>query len=114
MKNLKRGVITLHDIRNILVHIHSVEEGCDVVAWFREQGYYTRALKPSDYVSYPYFGIDLYGGEFILTGFGDPSRRHDYIVEYEDWLNEYVSGVDIDEASFYEVLNLGFEVANNG
>ena len=104
------------DIKNLVVHIRSVEQGHDVVAWFAEQGYHTEALVPDIYMEYPYFYV--YDKEdMILSGRSiPPVSKFDILLEYEDWLEatQQVSDFEIDEVSFCEVLNLGFEVANNG
>lgn len=104
------------DIKNLVVHIHSVEQGHDVVAWFAEQGYHTDALVPGYYMDYPYFHIYSEENKLLSGNRVYPKGNRFVVLEYEDWLEatQQVSDFEIDEVSFCEVLNLGFEVANNG
>lgn len=104
------------DIKNLVVHIRSVEQGCDVVAWFAEQGYHTEALVPDIYMDYPYFHVYDRECKIISGRMSPPISKFAILLEYEDWLEatQQVSDFEIDEVSFCEVLNMGFEVANNG
>ena len=104
------------DIKNLVVHIRSVEQGRDVVTWFAEQGYHTEALVPDIYMEYPYFYVYDKEDTIISGRKTPPVSKLAILLEYEDWLEatQQVSDFEIDEASFCKVLNLGFEVANNG
>ena len=98
------------DPRNLVVHVKTQEEACDVVAWFEDFGFQRNALNPGNYLQYPFIHVNNRKGN-LLTGsnnIGACPENYDQ-MEYDEWRScidqESDSNDPIDDEAFICLIN---------